>query len=461
MRVSKEAKLLAVTDLITINTATFFIFFIKFRSGIFVTFTEHSYSSLIILAPLFYMYWLLIFNIKDLYKSFYFRSAVEIAINCFVAISIGAFILYVLTTVNLRELAGTGLLIYYVLMLIFVIGGRVLFKLTLNKFLRKGVGVRNALIIGYNKSARKIIREYQKGRLLGLNILGFIDDDPDNPEYRGFRTLGDIDVLGKIIREHSVREIIISVEVKDPFLINEIILSSKDYNVFYKVVPSLEDIISGNVRTYELFGYKLLELFPDLLSPFERMLKRSFDIIAASVMILLSLPVMIVSAVIIKIDSEGDVIYRQKRVGKDFKEFTLYKFRSMKKDAEAATGAVWATRDDPRITKFGMFMRKTRIDELPQLVNVLTGNMSFVGPRPERKVFVDKFIKTIPFYYKRLNVKPGLTGWAQVKHKYDESFEDVKEKLKYDLYYIENLSLKLDIIILFYTAKVVINFKGH
>lgn len=461
MRVSNEAKLLAVTDLITINTATFFIFFIKFRSGIFVTFTEHSYSSLIILAPLFYMYWLLIFNIKDLYKSFYFRSAVEIAINCFVAISIGAFILYVLTTVNLRELAGTGLLIYYVLMLIFVIGGRVLFKLTLNKFLRKGVGVRNALIIGYNKSARKIIREYQKGRLLGLNILGFIDDDPDNPEYRGFRTLGDIDVLGKIIREHSVREIIISVEVKDPFLINEIILSSKDYNVFYKVVPSLEDIISGNVRTYELFGYKLLELFPDLLSPFERMLKRSFDIIAASVMILLSLPVMIVSAVIIKIDSEGDVIYRQKRVGKDFKEFTLYKFRSMKKDAEAATGAVWATRDDPRITKFGMFMRKTRIDELPQLVNVLTGNMSFVGPRPERKVFVDKFIKTIPFYYKRLNVKPGLTGWAQVKHKYDESFEDVKEKLKYDLYYIENLSLKLDIIILFYTAKVVINFKGH
>ncbi|MFO7810538.1 MAG: sugar transferase [Candidatus Delongbacteria bacterium] len=461
MKDSKELKLLVLTDFISINLATFAIFFLKFKSGFFITHFRHSYFQLLTIAPLFYLFWIIIFNIKDLYKSFYFRSAVEIAINCFSALTLGTFILYIVMSLSLKDFAVKGLLIYYLIACFFIITGRVLFKLTLNSFLKRGIGLRNALIIGYNKSARKIIREYLKGRLLGLNIIGFIDDDPDNPEYHGFKTLGDLDRIGSIIKNNNVREIIISVEVKDPLLINTIILRSKDFNVFYKVVPSLEDIISGNVRTYELFGYKLLELFPDILSPFQRTVKRLFDIFVSFILLVITAPVMLISALIIYFESEGGIIYRQKRVGKDFKEFTVYKFRSMKKDAEAKTGAVWASKNDPRVTKFGKFMRMTRIDELPQLVNVLIGNMSFVGPRPERKVFVDRFIKTIPFYYKRLNIKPGLTGWAQVKHKYDESFEDVKEKLKYDLYYIENISLKLDMIILFYTARVVINFKGH
>lgn len=400
---------------------------------------------------------------RDMYRSFYFRSAVEIFLNCVSTLTIGIALVYLITIDlnNPETYFRSTLIIYYMSLIAFVAFGRLSFKLGLNRYLRKGIGLRNALIIGYNKSAKKIVREYLKGSLLGLKIVGFIDDDIDNPEYRGIKTIGNFNNFDKLISSMQIREIIISVEAKDPLLINRIILKSKDKHVFYKVVPSLNDIISGNVRTFELFNFTLLELFPDILSPFQRFLKRAMDVLASFMLLVVSFPVMIISAIVIKIDSPGNIIYHQKRVGKDFKEFTVYKFRSMRKNAEAKTGAVWATKNDPRITKFGNFMRKTRIDELPQLFNVLLGNMSFVGPRPERKVFVDEFIKTIPFYYKRLHVKPGLTGWAQVKHKYDETVEDVKEKLKYDLFYIENLSLKLDFVILLHTIKVVINFRGH
>ncbi|MBN2789066.1 MAG: sugar transferase [Candidatus Delongbacteria bacterium] len=463
MKISKEKKLLVLTDFITINTSTAVLFFIKFKSGLFPSTLDHSYSELLLMMPVIYLFWVIFFHMRDMYRSFYFRSAAEIFLNCLSSLTIGLAIVYMIT-VELNDpetYFRIPLLIYYFIMISLVAFGRLTFKLTLNKYLRKGIGLRNALVIGYNKSAKKIVREYLKGSLLGLKIVGFIDDDPDNPDYRGIKTIGNFNNFDKLITTEQIREIIISIESKDPLLINKIILKSKDRNVFYKVVPSLNDIISGNVRTYELFNFTLLELFPDILSPFQRFLKRSMDMIASFILLVISLPIMIISAIIIKFDSPGRIIYTQKRVGKDFKEFTVYKFRSMRQDAEAKTGAVWATKNDPRITKFGNFMRKTRIDELPQLINVLLGNMSFVGPRPERKIFVDKFIKNIPFYYKRLHVKPGLTGWAQVKHKYDESVEDVKEKLKYDLFYIENLSLKLDFIILLHTIKVVVNFRGH
>ncbi|MCK4979753.1 MAG: sugar transferase [Candidatus Delongbacteria bacterium] len=447
----------------TINLSTFLLFFLKFKSGLFKSTIEHSYTELLLIIPTIYFFWLILFHIRDMYRSFYFRSAVEIFLHCLSTLTIGITIVYLITIElnNPTTFFRYPLFIYYGFLVIFVAFGRLSFKLILNRYLRKGIGLRNALIIGYNKSAKKIVREYLKGSLLGLKIVGFIDSDPDNPAYRNIKTIGNFDNFDKLITKNKIREIIISVESKDPLLINKIILKSKDRNVFYKVVPSLNDIISGHVRTFELFNFTLLELFPDILSPFQRFLKRSMDMIASFLLLIVSFPIIILSAIVIKIDSPGSIIYKQKRTGKDFKEFTVYKFRSMKQDAESKTGAVWATKNDPRITKFGNFMRKTRIDELPQLFNVLIGNMSFVGPRPERRIFVDKFIKTIPFYYKRLHVKPGLTGWAQVKHKYDETVEDVKEKLKYDLFYIENLSLKLDFVILLHTVRVVINFRGQ
>ena len=189
-------------------------------------------------------------------------------------------------------------------------------------------------------------------------------------------------------------------------------------------------------------------------------IKRIFDISMAVVIGILTSPIMVIAAIIVRFESPGPIIYSQARVGEHNKEFNVHKFRSMRNDAEK-DGAKWAMKNDPRVTKFGNFMRKTRIDELPQLLNVLKGEMSFIGPRPERMVFIKDLEKVIPYYNLRHLVKPGLTGWAQVMYPYGASVEDAKRKLEYDLYYIKHHSISLDIAIMFMTLKTVVFGKGR
>ncbi|WP_426710546.1 exopolysaccharide biosynthesis polyprenyl glycosylphosphotransferase [Cetobacterium sp. SF1] len=200
--------------------------------------------------------------------------------------------------------------------------------------------------------------------------------------------------------------------------------------------------------------------FEILRSMMQNKVKRIFDFTLATVLGIMTAPLMIISAIIVKVESPGGVIYSQARVGENGKEFMVHKFRSMRADAEK-NGAQWAQVNDPRVTKFGNFMRKTRIDELPQLLNVIKGEMSFIGPRPERKVFIEELEKQIPYYGLRHMVKPGLTGWAQVMYPYGATVEDAKNKLEYDLYYIKAHSLYLDIIILFKTLKTVVFGRGR
>lgn len=202
------------------------------------------------------------------------------------------------------------------------------------------------------------------------------------------------------------------------------------------------------------YGFKILH------SPIQNRIKRAFDISMAILIGILTLPIMLVAAIIVKLESPGPIIYSQERVGEHNVEFKVHKFRSMRNDAEK-DGAKWAVKNDPRVTKFGGFMRKTRIDELPQLLNVLKGEMSFIGPRPERMVFIKDLEKVIPYYNLRHLVKPGLTGWAQVMYPYGASVEDAKRKLEYDLYYIKHYSVSLDIAIMFMTLKTVVFGKGR
>lgn len=227
-----------------------------------------------------------------------------------------------------------------------------------------------------------------------------------------------------------------------------------------KILPDMYEIVSGMARTNQIYGVPLIEVMPDIMSPAGKLTKRIIDVAISAVTLIILFPLFLLIAILIKIDSRGDIFYKQVRVGRKGEEFIMYKFRSMILNSEEY-GPEWAGEDDARITRIGKFIRKVYIDEFPQMINVLKNEMSLIGPRPERPYFVEQLKKEIPYYYKRLSVKPGITGWAQIKHKYDSSLEDVKTKLQYDFYYIENMSLKLDFKIMINTIIVILLMKGH
>lgn len=224
--------------------------------------------------------------------------------------------------------------------------------------------------------------------------------------------------------------------------------------------PNFFELMTGKIPVEHINPSWLVQSSGFLITPFIRSLKKVLDLVFSSVLLILCLPLFPVVALMIKLDSPGPVFYSQQRVGLNGKVFTIYKFRSMGQDSEKETGASWAQEDDPRVTRFGAFIRKTRIDELPQLFNVLKGDMSFIGPRPERPEFVSQISKVTPYYAERHAIKPGITGWAQVMYPYGASLGDAVEKLRYDLYYINNLSVFLELYIIFETIKIVLFRRG-
>jgi exopolysaccharide biosynthesis polyprenyl glycosylphosphotransferase len=279
--------------------------------------------------------------------------------------------------------------------------------------------------------------------------------------YKGIEVVGTVDNIVEIVNQVNSKEVIIALEKEDHELLVDVISKLDHKEVGLKIVPDLYEILSGQARTSQIYGMPLIDIMPELMPEWEKKLKRLLDVIASFLILLITLPVNLISSIAIKLNSKGPVFFKQDRSGMNGNVFKMLKFRSMFVDAEKHTGPVWSPKDDPRITAVGRVIRKLRIDEIPQMVNVLKGEMSIVGPRPERPFFVDKLSEEIPYYKRRLKVRPGITGWAQVKHKYDESVEDVKIKLRYDLFYIENMSLRMDFKIIFRTIFVVLFGKGH
>ncbi len=465
MSKSTEKILVLIIDFFTINFAWIIYYQLRVRSGWFELLSMPEF-----LVPMFviYFYWLIIFTFVGMYRTWFAESRLDELSTLFKASFVGIFILFFLIFID-DYINGVGsatrilIFIYWGLLLTLVGIGRLFIRNFQRSLLIKGVGRKNALVVGFNPKAHEVYEQVKEHPALGLDIVGYVSvrDLTQNINYNGTKVLGKISNLPQIIDEYGAREIIIALEKEDRDELVGIIATCEPKNVGLKIVPDLYEILSGQAKTSQLYGIPLIDVMPQLMPEWEKKLKRLLDIIVSLLILIVTLPVNLITAVAIKIDSEGSIFFKQERCGINGKIFKIYKFRSMKKDAEKTTGPVWSQKDDPRITRVGKFIRKVRIDEIPQMINVLNGEMSIIGPRPERPFFVEKLSQQIPYYKRRLKVRPGITGWAQVKHKYDETIEDVKIKLRYDLFYIENMSLRMDFKILFRTIFVVLLGKGH
>jgi sugar transferase (PEP-CTERM system associated) len=340
----------------------------------------------------------------------------------------------------------------------FVIGWRVLFE-----WFSRSVGPRERLLlIGTNHAAVALASELYGRPELGVEIVGFIDPDPErvgepvlNPGVVG--TVSDIP---RVVRERQVDRVVVSLSDARGKLPMQDLLAMKLGGCTFDHLASVYEEFTGKIAVENLRPSWLIFSPGFRKSRVTTASKRILDTVMAAVLLVLLLPLMLLTALLVWLTSPGPALYHQVRVGQHDRQFVIHKFRSMRVDAEATSGAVWAQQNDPRITLFGRFMRRTRLDELPQLWNVLRGDLSFVGPRPERPEFVAQLTEQIPFYGLRHYVKPGLTGWAQVRYTYGASVEDALEKLQYDLFYIKHLSLALDFYILFETIRTVILRKG-
>ena len=272
--------------------------------------------------------------------------------------------------------------------------------------------------------------------------------------------LGTTDDLHRLIDEHHIEEVIIALEDNQKHLINSILQHlNAAADLIIKITPDARDLIVGSVKQESIFHSPFIVINNRLMSEWQYSLKRISDVIIALLAMVLLSPVYLVTAIIVRCTSPGPVFYAQERIGLHGRPFRMHKFRSMYVDAEQA-GPALSKDDDPRITPFGRFMRKVRLDEIPQFYNVLRGTMSIVGPRPERQYYIDQIVKRAPEYLLLQRIKPGITSWGQVKYGYASSVDEMIERLRYDLLYLDNMSITTDLKIMVYTAKIILQGRG-
>ncbi len=450
----REIFVLVITDALTICAAWVLYYLVRVRSGwIDVTVEPDLLGPMILI----YVFWLLTFLFVGLYRHWYAASRLDEMALVFKTITLGCLFLFFVifaddqgknVMVSSRLLIGA----YWGILLISVSFGRLAIRSIQRRMLIAGIGTHPTIVVGSAAKAKKLYDDVSKYPALGYRVVGFVHAGKRAfNEYKDVPVLGGADDLHTVIERHHVRDVLIALDSSDHDRLIDIIANCNSLKVNLKIMPDLYDIISGQARTNQIYGFPLIEIMPQLMTPWEESTKRLVDILISSVILLIGLPIWLLVALLIKLESAGPVLYRQERVGKDGVLFHIIKFRSMYINAEAA-GPQWSPKRDPRITKVGKILRKLHFDEIPQMINVLRGQMSLVGPRPERPVFVAQLSKDIPLYMRRLKVRPGVTGWAQVKHKYDESVEDVRKKVQYDLFYIENMSFRMDLKIIFSTV---------
>lgn len=462
---SIERVFLFISDFLSIHLA--FVIWVLLRRN-FGYFTDFPLYDLVLISSFVYLFWFLVFIFFGLYRSWYAQSRFDEFVALLKTISFGVILIFLLTldfsqdVDNPMPMSRAIIVTYWFALLFTVTNARMLLRTAQRKFLEKGIGLRNTIIVGSGEKATELYQRILEYPALGYKVIGAVavEAKGDDPESN-LKQLGVISNLDSVMYDNNVEELLIALEDEERQKVFDIIGSCNGHNVNIKIVPDLYDIIVGQAKTNQIYGFPLIEILPKLMPAWEMRIKRIIDIVVATFVLVLFSPIWILISVAIKIDSRGPLLYNQDRVGKNSKIFHMHKFRSMVRDAESMTGPVWADKNDPRITRMGKLIRRLRIDEIPQFINVLKGEMSLVGPRPERPYFVEKLKKEIPYYSRRLSVRPGITGWAQIKHVYDQSLDDVTKKLQYDLYYLENMSLRMDLKIIINTISTVLSGKGH
>ncbi len=395
--------------------------------------------------------WFLSLEFSGAYKSWRMESFGREFFTIFRASVIGFLIFVAFTHFTARdEFSRVTMLLFLALVILMLNLSRSIMRGILRSFRRKGYNLRYVLLVGHPKVASLIAKKISDRPEIGLKVLGLV---PVGQGESNLKILGSLSDLEKIIRENGVNHLVVSLKNEDFPQLDNIIASVVDTGVDIKIIPDISQysILGFDVEEFE--GMAILNLNQSPVLGWNAVLKRISDIAYAMAALLVFSPVMFTIGLFIKLSSRGPIFYSQERMGLDGNTFRMYKFRSMQINAESQTGAVWAAKGDDRTTWIGRVIRKTSLDELPQLFNVLKGDMSCVGPRPERPVFVEKFRKEIPGYMLRHKVKAGMTGWAQINGlRGNTSLED---RIEYDLYYITHWSLLFDLRIMFLTI-----FKG-
>lgn len=338
---------------------------------------------------------------------------------------------------------------------------RIIFVSILVKRIHNRTDGWNTLLLGGSEKAVGIyqeIKSLQKG--IGTQFVGFVNlNGIDKLLENEMTYLGHVDELERIIADYKVEEVIIALESTEHKRLSSIIARLSGTGITIKVLPDMFDILSGSVKMTNIFGVLLLEVNPQGMPVWQMSIKRFIDIVLSLIALILLIPVYIGLAIAVKMSSKGPIFFKQERVGLNGKKFNIIKFRTMYVDAEAK-GPQLSSSSDPRITKSGRFMRKVRLDEFPQFYNVIVGDMSLVGPRPERQFFIDQIVEREPQFLQLTTVRPGITSWGQVKYGYAENVDQMLQRMKFDLLYLKNMSLALDFKILLYTVLIIVKAKG-
>ena len=400
--------------------------------------------------------YLLLYQAFTLYTPMRMQGRRLVLANIVKANSLGLLILmFTFYMIDEGDFSRSTYIMFYLINIVLQWGTRMLIFSLLRDMREKGMNQTQMICVGYSRAAEEYIDRVLANPQWGYVIRGILDDNvPAGTAYRGIKVLGRIANLNVILPENRLDEIAITLGLSEYYRLEEIVALCEKSGVHTKFIPDYNKIIPTKPYTEDILGLPVINIrYVPLNNTFNAMVKRAMDIVGSIVGIIVTSPIMLLMCLLIKLTSPGPLIYKQERVGLHNQNFRMYKFRSMEVQPESEEKKAWTVKNDPRVTGIGKFMRHTSIDELPQLFNILKGDMSLVGPRPERPFFVEKFREEIPRYMVKHQVRPGLTGWAQVKgYRGDTS---IRKRIECDLYYIENWSIGFDIKIIFLTF-----FKG-